>query len=116
MDHLNHDELQNRLANLRFQYEDASIKYQNMKDRQSFRILGFVTGVILCLIGIILGQTWPIRILLLISGLAIFLGTYFGIQKISINELEKQAGIVQNLQDQVNTLKRSLKTSENRRL
>lgn len=103
------NDLQARLAELQEQYTEISIKYQNMKDRQSFRILGFTTGIALSLIGIILGQTWLLRISLIACAALIIIGAAYGIKKADRAELEQQEVLVQTKQDQINSLKKAIK-------
>jgi hypothetical protein len=93
-----------RLPNLTViqeQFENASIQYQNLKDRQSLRTLGLLSGVLLCLIGLILGQTWPIRILVFVLGLLILSGTAYGIARVSQVELEQKETVVMSLREQL---------------
>lgn len=97
------------------QFENASITYQNMKDRQSFRTLGLLSGMILALIGLILGQSWPVRLALLAAGLAILGLSWFRIKHIPIAELNRQEALVQAFQDQVSLARKKLKEGKGRK-
>lgn len=100
--------LETQLGHLKGQFESNSIKYHNLRDIQSFRNLGMVTGVLLFLIGIIFAPTWPIRILLMILGIIIFFASLKLIKKVGPQELEEMSQQVNQLQEQILLVKKAI--------
>ena len=92
---------QEDLSSLLEQFESASIKYQNLRDRQSFRILGSLSGILLALIGLILGQNWPIRLAVFLCGVVILVLSLYFIPKVSRIDLDQKEAEVISLRDQL---------------
>ena len=107
-----------RLAEVQEELIDTSIKYQNMRDRQSFKTLGITTGIALAFIGVTLGHNWTMRIALFLVSALIILAAVYGIKRIDRKELEDLGNQVKIKKEQVNDLKkaiRQLQVEQNKR-
>lgn len=94
------------LSSIREQFENASIQYQNLRDKQSFRILGSLSGGLLALIGLILGQNWPIRLAVFLCGVLILTFSLYFISKVSQIDLDQKEAEVRSLRDQLDAAHR----------
>ena len=104
--------LKTRLAEVQQNHIETSIKYHNMRDRQSFKTLGITTGIALTFIGITLGHNWPMRIAFLIAATLLILGAIFGIKKVDQAQLRELETLLANTQDQIISLKKAIKLQQ----
>lgn len=89
------------LDDLIAQFEVKSIAYHNLRDRQSFRNMGIISGILLALIGIFFAPGWLLKILLFVCGLLISLGSFRLIKKVDPKELEVLLQNVNQLQEKI---------------
>jgi len=104
--------LKQRLTEVQQISIEVSIKYHNMKDRQSFKILGITSGIALAAIGIALGHNWTMRIGFVLVAALLILGTVYGIKKVDQAELRELETLIANTQDQITALKKALKIQQ----
>ena len=98
-----------KLAEVQQNLIETSIKYHNMKDRQSFKILGITAGIALAFIGITLGHNWIMRIAFVLASALIVLGAIYGIKKVDQAQLRELETLIANKQDQITSLKKAIK-------
>jgi len=105
-------ELKTRLAEVQEELIEASIKFQNMKDRQSFKTIGVTTGIALAFIGITLGYNWTMRIAFTLVAVLIILGAIYGIKKVDRTQLEILGKKVKLKKDQVADLRNAIRLQQ----
>jgi hypothetical protein len=101
--------LEKRLAEVQQDFIDTSIKYHNMKDRQSFKTLGITAGIALAAIGITLGHDWTMRIGFIAAAVALILAAIYGIKKVDQTQLQELETRVGSTHDQITSLKNAIK-------
>lgn len=105
-------DLKTRLAEVQQSLINVSIKYQNMKDRQSFKTLGVTAGVALAFIGLTLGHNWGMRIGFVIASALLILGSIYGIKKVDHAQLRELESSITNTQAQITALKKAIKLQQ----